>query len=72
MDKASNNMSPSILNDIVVSRATLYNLRNPVSFKMRKVYSIYKGTETLSHLGPKIWSGEPQEIRQPVSLGDFK
>ena len=54
MYKVSNNMSPTILNDVFASRATPYNLRNPVSFKMRKVYSVYKGTETLSHLGPKV------------------
>ena len=39
---------------------------------MRKVYLVYNGTETLSRLGPKIWSLVPQEIRQFVSLGDFK
>ena len=71
MYKVSNNMSPAILNDIFVSRATPYNLRNPVSFKMRKVYSVYNGTEILSHLREKIWSIVPQETRQSVSLGDF-
>ena len=53
-------------------RATPYNLRNPVSFKMRKVCSVYSGNETLSHLGPKIWSLTPPKTRQSVSLGDFK
>ena len=32
--KVSNNMSTTILNDIFASRATLYDLRNLVSFKM--------------------------------------
>ena len=56
-------MSPTILNDTFASTATTYNLRNPVSFKMRKVYLVYNGTETLSHLGPKIWSLVPKEKR---------
>ena len=65
-------MPPTIISYIFASRATPYNLRNPVSFKVRKVYSIYHGTETLSNLGPKIWSFVPQEIRQSVSFGDLK
>ena len=72
MYKVSNNISPTILNDILASKATPYNLRNPVSFKMRKVYLVYSGTETLPHLGPTIWSLVPQEIRHSVSLVDFK
>ena len=55
MRKVSNNMSPAILNGIFTSRATPYNLRNPVSFRMPKIYSACNVTETLSHLGPKIW-----------------
>ena len=31
-------MSPAILDDIFSPRATPYNLRNPVNFKMRKVH----------------------------------
>ena len=70
--KISNNMSSAILNDIFASKASPYNLCNPVSLKIRKVYSVYNGTKTLSHIEPKIWSLVPQEIRQSVSLGDFK
>ena len=69
------NMSPTITNNIFATRPTSYNLRNQtasVNFKMRKVYLFYNGTETLSHLGPKIWSLVPLEIKQSVSLGDFK
>ena len=65
-------MSPAILNDIFTRKANLYNLRNPVSFKIQNIYSVCNGTETLSHLGPNIWSLVPQEIRQFVSLRDLK
>ena len=47
-------------------------MRNPDSFKMEKVYSIYNGTETASHFGNKIWRLVPMLIKQSVSLGDFK
>ena len=43
----------------------------PVSFKMRKVYSVTM-IRKLDQLGRKIWSILPQEIRQSVSHGDFK
>ena len=41
-------------------------------FEMLKIYSICNGTETLSDLGPKIWSLVQHEIRQPVSFAEFK
>ena len=70
--KISNNMSPANNNDSFAPKATPHNLPNPVSFKMQKFHSVYHGTETLTHLGPKIWSLVLHEIRQSVSLGDFK
>ena len=64
MYKIFYNMSATILNDISAPRASPYNLRYPVvSFKMRTVHPAYNGAESLSHLGPKIWSLAPQEIR---------
>ena len=72
MDKISNNMFPITLNNIFALRATPYNLRNPVSFKLHKVHLVFNGVETLSHLGPNIWSFAPREIKQSVSLGDSK
>ena len=65
-------MSPTTLNDTSAPRANPYNLCNLVSFKMRKVHSVYNGTETLSHLGPKMWCFIPHETRKSVSLGDFQ
>ena len=66
MYKISNNISPTTLKDIFALRCTPYDPRNPVSFKIQSVYLVGNGTETLSHLGPKIWSLVPQEISQFV------
>ena len=49
MYKVSNDMSPTILEDIFAS--TSYNSDG---FKMEKVCVVYKDTETLSHLVPKM------------------
>ena len=45
---------------------------NPDSFKLENVYSVYNGTKTASHFGTKISNLVPKEIKQSVSLGDFK
>ena len=50
--KVTNDMSPTILNDIVTQRATPYNWRNPVSLKMEKF-----------DLGVKLWSLVMHDIR---------
>ena len=65
-------MFPTILNDVPAPRATPYKLRNPVSFKMQKLHSVYNGAETLSNLGLKTWSFAPHEIRHFISFGGFK
>ena len=57
-----NNVSPTPLNDIFAPRYTPYNIRNPVSFKMRKLHLAYNGTETLSHLERARWSLVPHDI----------
>ena len=41
-------------------------------FLTRKVNSVYNGTETLSHLGPKLWLMIPNEIKALPSLTLFK
>ena len=56
MYKLSGNVSSTILNDISAPRATPYNLRNPVRFKIQKVQSACNSSETLSHLQLKIFS----------------
>ena len=56
MRKISNNTSPATFSGLFAQRATPYNLCNPASCKIQKIYLVYNGTETLSYLGPKKWS----------------
>ena len=39
---------------------------------MQKVHSVYNSTEAISHLAPIIRSLVSHNIKQSVSLGDFK
>ena len=41
-------------------------------FMTRSVRTVYNGTETLSYLGPKIWLIIPIDIKDSMSLGEFK
>ena len=71
--KIKKNMAPEILSEIFQNRASLYNLRkNPSFFYVRQVHSFYRGTESLSFLGPKIWELIPEDIKQSASLAIFK
>ena len=73
MYKVSNNYPtyPSLLQLLRIFfalRAAPYNLGNPVNLKMRKAHSAYNRSETLSHLGPKIWSLVPHSLYDLVIL----
>ena len=70
--KIKNNMAPEILNEIFQNGTSSYNLRKNWSFSVRKVHSVYRGTESLSFLGPKIWKLVPEDIKQSESLDIFK
>ena len=49
-----------------------YNLRSNNLFKSRRVNSVCHGTESVSHLGPKIWDLAPNEIKKSESFNAFK
>ena len=45
-----------------------YNLRSNNLFKSRSVNSVCHGTESVSHLGPKIWDLAPNEMKLNLSM----
>ena len=67
-----NSMAPEFLNEIFKERTIQYNLRGNNPFYIRRVNSVYHGTESLSFLGPKIWDLVPNEIKTSESLDIFK
>ena len=71
MFKAYNGISPRILrNGFPLKESALYWSNFP--FKTRNVKTVTYGTETLGHLGPKIWSMLPKDIKCAGNLKDFK
>ena len=64
MFKASNGLSPVLMNDIFKLRGEqTYNLRELSQFYGPKVYSVYNGTKSVSFLGLLIWDLVPNELK---------
>ena len=49
-----------------------HNLGNNSTFRIPSFNTIFKGKESVSYLGPKIWSQVPHEIKSLESLRSFK
>ena len=49
-----------------------YNLRNSLICGSYIIKTVHYGTETITYLGPKIWSIIPDEIKESASLETFR
>ena len=72
MYRAYNDLSPSLVKSIFPTKEILYNLRNCNPFKFPNIHTVFKGTETISFIDPKIWSLVPDNIKHAKSLSEFK
>ena len=71
MHKIMNNISPVITKQVVpLKEINRYCSRFP--FKSRNVNTVLYGTETISFLGPKIWSIIPTDMKNATSFFEFK
>ena len=58
--KVVNGFSPDIIKDVFpLSENLCYNTRNKRTFRSRNIRTVHFGSETLSHLAPKIWELVP-------------
>ena len=72
MFKVYRNISPSIVRQLFQSRNNDYNLRQFSQFELPNVSSVFRGTESISFLGSKIWNIVPNEFKKKTSLHAFK
>ena len=71
--KVINRLCPEIMNEVFqFPIQNHYNLRNNFTFRIPTFNTIFKGKESISYLGPKIWSQVPDEIRSLEFLRSFK
>ena len=68
--KVVNGLSPEIMK-LVFPLKTEVRYPSENKFKTRNVKSVRYGTETLAHLGHKIWAIIPREIKEESSLTLF-
>ena len=72
MYKVKNELCPKIMLDLFKEVTHPYNLRNGLICGSYKIKTVRYGTETITYLGPKIWSIIPDEIRESASLETFR
>ena len=71
--KLSKNQAPPQMHDILkLKHQSHYNLRYNSLFSRPLVKSVYKGTESLSFLGPNIWYILPDPYEGNPDLSSFK
>ena len=73
MFKVSIGLSPEIANELFqFSEQIRYELRQRPQFQIPWVHSVFRGTDSLKFLRPKIWAMVPKEMKQLESLGKFR
>ena len=73
MFKVSKNIVPPQMHEIFkLQDQSQYNLRYNCLFSRPLVKSVYKGTKSLSFLGPKIWDIIPDTYKDLPDLDRFK
>ena len=73
MFKSYKGLSPPIMDNVFKLRTeNRYSLRQISEFSRPIVKTVYRGTESLSYLGPKIWDILPEKLRNMDNLERFK
>ena len=72
MYKILNSLSPEIMKDIFKTKTNYYNTLNALIFSKRNVKTVRYRLKTMSYMGPKIWVLVPKEMKQVITLNEFK
>ena len=72
MFKVKLGIAPVIMNDVFRIRKNDYNTRKADEFQSHCVKTVHYGTETVSLLGPKLWSILPNENKSIININEFK
>ena len=72
MFKIKNNLSPPLTKKIFNENTNAYDLRNKRYWEATNVRTVHYGTETISYRATKTWDMVPQNIKDSVSLAEFK
>ena len=67
-----NGLSPDIMQDNFEAESNYYNNRNAPRFSARNIKIVRYGLQTISYMTPKIRDLVPKEMKQVISLNEFK
>ena len=71
--KFVNGLSPTLVSDCFkLNNMIVYNTRNWSTFFSRPIRTVFHVTESLSHLGPKIWELVPSDMKNLSTITAFK
>jgi hypothetical protein len=70
--KCVNKLSPSYLNELFNKHDIHYNMRDSNKLIQRKVNTKCYGLKTFSYAGAKLWNNLPSNIKDSITLDDFK
>ena len=72
MYKIKNDLSPLIVTELFEQRNKLSETRKNSQFTMHPIRTLYHESESISFLGPKIWSILPDRLKNINSIEAFK
>ena len=72
MFKIKNNLSPPLMKGIFKENTNTCDLRNKRCWEPTNVRTVHCGSETIRYHGPKTWNMVPQNIKDSISLAEFK
>ena len=70
--KTVNNLNPSFMADVFVTKDVPYNLRGSNNLALPKARTNLYGLDTIRFVGQKLWQALPREIKESQSLEIFK
>ena len=67
-----NGLFPDILQNIFETKSNYYTTRNAPVFSSRYIKTVRYRLQTISYMTPKIWDLAPKEMKQFLTLYEFK
>ena len=65
-------LTPEIMTEVFDFTECQYPLRNELRVKSRNIRTVRYGTETAAFVGSRIWTNMPNEVKESISLNEFK
>ena len=70
--KTVNNLNPSLMAEVFVTKDVPYNLRGSNNLALPRARTNLYGIDTISFVGQKLWQTLPREIKESQSMEIFK